>query len=757
MSTAGRYGPREGWLSVALLAMVLWCVVHSVYEAEWADDLDLLVPLTWMMMGVGIAAAKSGLRPWASHVLAAIIAVEAIVERFGNRMTASTWEGKLNELSWHVVTWLDAIVTGGNSRDNVMFAMFMAALSVALGYITAWLVYKQGRGGLAVVICAALLLLHLSYSYSTLNYHFYLLLFFGMLLLVRLELSRRQDFWRSSGLAVQGQVVRNVVVTSAVAIALVLTLARQGPAEQPSELMEPVWSRFLDSWQRGQSHIDRMFGGVQGPPVVVVGLAFGNTMQPRDNFELGTGPVLKIESPRARYWRTMSYAVYSGQGMVSGDVYGDRFEADAQLPIPFGAAEAREELVQRITVLANQSNLVFASDAPVKVDLPTLIEWRETQDDPAVVRLATMLRKGQQYTVTSVASVASEDQLRQAGTQYPPGIEKYLQLPPNVPERVHQLAQEATASAPTPYDKALVIEALLRSLPYETKVPTPPADRDWVDYTLFDVQTGYADSLATSMVVMLRTLGVPARVVTGFAPGTFDENEAAYIVFESEAHAWVEVFFPRLGWINFEPSVLRDLPFRPTEEVSIIIPITDGTFAGESPDMYMEDPYFDGFGEFVPFEMPRNDTPWLIGLGVLGVIILAIVAAWFAMMALLRRGLRGLPWHAQWYGQFRRLAAWAGLGGRDSQTPFEYTSWLENRYPGTGKMVRPIAEVYVHGAYSGQEPGPEELARASRAWEDLRRPLARRVFLRGVIAARERFEELRSEFRERVKRRQSTA
>jgi hypothetical protein len=757
MSPSGRFGPREGWLSVVLLAAVLWCVVHSVYEAEWAENLDLLVPLTWLMMGVGIVAAKSGLRPIAAHGLAVVIGVETIIERFGSRMTAATWEGKLNELSWHIVTWLDAVVNGGNSRDNVMFAMFMAAISVTLAYVTAWLVYKLGRGGLAVIICAALLMLHLSYSYSTLNYHFYLLLFFGMLLLVRLELSRRQNFWATSGLEVQGQVVRNVVITSAVAIGLVLTLARQGPAEQPSAMMEPVWSRVLDAWQRGQSHIDRMFGGVQGPPIVVVGLAFGNTMQPRDNFELGPGPVLKIESPRARYWRTMSYAVYTGQGMVSGDVYGDRFEADAPLPIPFGATEAREEIEQRITVLANQSNLVFASDFPVKVDVPTLIEWRETQEDPAVVRLATMLRKGQQYTVWSAASVASEDQLRKAGDQYPKGMEKYLQLPPNVPERVKQRAEEVTASAQTPYDKALAIEAMLRALPYETKVPTPPADRDWVDYTLFDVQTGYADSLATAMTVMLREVGVPARVVTGFAPGHFDEEEGAYFIFESEAHAWVEVFFPRLGWINFEPSVLRDLPFRPTEETSIILPITDGMFSGDSPDMYMEDPYFDGFGEFVPFEAPRNDTPWIVGLGVVGALIVAVVAAWFAMMALLRRGLRGLPWHAQWYGQFRRLAGWAGLAGRESQTPFEYTTWLETRYPGTGKLVRPITECYVQGAYSGQEPGPEELARASKAWESLRRPLARRVFLRGVIAARDRFEVLRDDIRDRVKRRQAAA
>ena len=753
MSSAGRYGPREGWLSVLLLALVLWCVTHSVYEAEWADNLDLLTPLAWLMMGVGVMAAKSGLRPVAAHVLAVVVGVESIVERFGNRMTASTWEGKLNELSWHVVTWFDAALDGGNSRDNVMFAIFMAAMTVTLGYLTAWLVYKKGRGGAAVILCATLLLLHLSYSYSTLNYHFYLLLFFGMLLLVRLELSRRQRFWETSGLAVQGQVVRNVVVTSAVAIGLVLVLARQGPAEQPSDLMEPVMSRFLDVWQRGQSHVDRLFGGVQGPPIVVVGLAFGNTMQPRDNFELGTGPVLKITAPRSRYWRTMSYAVYTGQGMVSGDVYGDRFEADVPLPLPFGAGEAREEMEQHITVLANQSNLVFSSDAPVRVDVPTLVEWRESQDDPAVVRLATMLRKGQEYTVVSAASVASEDQLRQAGNQYPKGIEKYLQLPPSVPERVRARAEEITASGATPYDKALAVEAYLRALPYETKVPTPPADRDWVDYTLFDAQTGYADSLATSMTVMLREVGVPARVVTGFAPGQLDENEGAYMVFESEAHAWVEVFFPRFGWINFEPSVLRDLPFRPTEDQVVVLPITDGGYLGDPGDMYMDDPYFDSFGEYAPYLNEREDQPWLVGLGVVAGILVLLAAIWFGMMWTLRRGLRGLPWHAQWYGQFRRLAGWAGLAGRASQTPFEYTDWLERRYPGTGKLVRPITECYVQGAYSGHEPGPEELARASKAWDTLRQPLARRVFLRGVIAARERVDELR----EQIKRRRRAA
>ena len=89
------------------------------------------------------------------------------------------------------------------------------------------------------------------------------------------------------------------------------------------------------------------------------------------------------------------------------------------------------------------------------------------------------------------------------------------------------------------------------------------------------------------------------------------------------------------------------------------------------------------------------------------------------------------------------------MAGRSSQTPFEYTEWLEQRYPGTARMVRPINECYVEGAYSGKSPGPEELAKASKAWDNLRRPLARRVFLRGIIAARERFEELREQVNKR--------
>ncbi|MFN8521992.1 MAG: transglutaminaseTgpA domain-containing protein [Chloroflexota bacterium] len=734
--------PIEGWVALILLLTITWCLGHSVQEAEFVPHLEPLIPMGFGAVVFGWLAAQSNLRPRMAHVLSGVLACELTIAVYAATLPPAPWQYRVNDLLYRVNIWFQAAFAGGNNRDNLMFALAMALLIWVLGYTASWLVFRRQLGWVAVGLTLTAQLVHLSYSYQTLNYHFYVQLFASFLLLARIELAQRERFWARARLEVQGSVRRNVVVVSSLAILVAMLLANRAPAEQPTDVLEPAWARVSDTIQRGQSTFDRLFGGVQGPPTVVVGLAFSGTLQPREGFELGTSPVLKIEAPRARYWRTTTYDVYTGQGIASGQVYGDRFEAGQPIPVPFGAGEAREEMEQTITVLAPQSNLVFAADAPIRVSVPTLFEWRDEQFDLAALRLTQLIRRGQQYSVLSAASIATEQQLSGAGTDYPAGIERYLQLPESVPPRVKQAAAELTAQAENPYQKALAIESYLRDLKYDTHVSPPPPDRDWVDYTLFDAKAGYSDYLATSMTVMLRSVGVPARVVSGFAPGEFDENEAAIIVYESEAHSWVEVFFPRYGWINFEPSALRALPFRPTDE-NPIEPI--GALGGGDYGDTL-DPFFEDFGEYLSdagFSLPeRRDLAWVEALGYLAAVLVIAGLAYWIVLSLFRRGIRGLPWHSQWYAQLRRLAAWGGLAGPASQTPHEYTSWLDSRLPGSGRVVRPIADCYVEGTYSGHSPGPETLAKAAAAWEEARGPLARRVLLRGVIATQDRVQRL---------------
>jgi hypothetical protein len=126
-----------------------------------------------------------------------------------------------------------------------------------------------------------------------------------------------------------------------------------------------------------------------------------------------------------------------------------------------------------------------------------------------------------------------------------------------VPSRVKDLAIRLTASVPTPYDRAKAIESYLRTYPYSLDVPHPPSQRDLVDYFLFDLGKGYCDYYASAMVVLSRAAGIPARLAIGYASGDYNLNSKRYVVSEADAHSWVEVYFPGIGWIPFEPTAAQ--------------------------------------------------------------------------------------------------------------------------------------------------------------------------------------------------------
>lgn len=130
-------------------------------------------------------------------------------------------------------------------------------------------------------------------------------------------------------------------------------------------------------------------------------------------------------------------------------------------------------------------------------------------------------------------------QLRSSGDDYPTWIlDRYLALPNDIPSRVLGLARDLTATQPTQYDRALAIETHLRSYAYTLDISTPPPGKDVVDYFLFDLKRGYCDYYATSMVVLARAAGIPARLVVGYATGSYDDQNHRYVVTAADAHSW---------------------------------------------------------------------------------------------------------------------------------------------------------------------------------------------------------------------------
>jgi len=243
---------------------------------------------------------------------------------------------------------------------------------------------------------------------------------------------------------------------------------------------------------------------------------------------------------------------------------------------------------QQVHVLSDQNERVYWTGTFVQADTDMEIAWRIPPPfNPSPARDGDMLgtlTNTSDYNVVSALPQVSIAQLRGAGNDYPPDVtSNYLRLPESVPERVLGLAHEIAEASLTPFDRALAIEAYLRGYPYTLDVKPPPPGQDVVDYFLFTAQKGYCTYYASAMVVLSRAAGLPARIVFGYSSGSYNPTTAQYQVRQENAHAWPEIYFPGIGWVEFEPTASLPEISRP------VVRPAPQPVPGASPDISWKD------------------------------------------------------------------------------------------------------------------------------------------------------------------------
>ena len=294
------------------------------------------------------------------------------------------------------------------------------------------------------------------------------------------------------------------------------------------------------------------------------------------------------------------------------------------------------------------------------------------------------------------------------------------------------LAAGVVAGAPGDAEKASAIEAFLRTYPYSLDVNDAGA-ADPVARFLLERMPGHCEYFASAMVVMLRELGVPARFVEGYTTGTLDPSTGQFVVKELDAHAWVEVYFPLYGWVEFEPTLSQAPIFRIDSEAIVgSFPGEEGELGGDPLGDPREDRDFPADIDLVEGEGGAGVTTFLQTFdprpvaAVLGALLLLLLLA-FARFQLRFRGQPSVD--AAW-GKARLLASYAGYAADPSQTTYEYAAMLGDAVPDAKTPIQDIAEARVRERYTVVGASGDDVDRAVSAWRRLARTLV------GLLPAR---------------------
>ena len=465
---------------------------------------------------------------------------------------------------------------------------------------------------------------------------------------------------------------------------------------------------------------------------------FGSKINQNLRGELKPKVVMRVRSQSPGFWRVLAFDRYTGQGWeISRDdkvmrVNRPEWSYRFFLPTPYTTAQTKP-VIQSYTAVSELPNLIPALAYARELYFPSRAIEVDTEGS---LRSPSGLIEGLTYTVVSEVPYRDRSLLQQASDNYPKTIKNYyLDVSPKIAAKVRQRTEELLATSPKPitssYEKALYLTQALKqrfSIPEDPfGLPTLAENEDLVEAFLFKYKGGYPDHFSTTLTIMLRSIGIPARLVAGFGTGEFNPFTGYYVVKNTDAYAMTEVFFPKYGWFTFDPIPGHELIPQGVEESQ-----TFGVLRQ--------------FWQWVAGWLPSPVSSWLGS--VWNLIIGALSRAIFWLLAILSNGWVGLftglilaialgflgwlGWN-QWrtwryhrwlsglspmesiYQQMLKILGAKGYTKHPAQTPLEYASLSRQHQPlASAEVIEEISQAYVRWRYGGQMPNIKQLRQRLR-------------------------------------------
>lgn len=567
------------WVSIAILFVLVQTLAARLVATTWTPFLSLTHTVTFIAFVIGAALGYTHfsrrIAQWLSFFYMAImlpLVWTLIIDQ------DTSLEEQFSSVAGRLFFSTSDFFTRQPVEDYIFFLVVM---TFTFWFIASWagftLVRNQNYLG-AVIPAAIGMLIIQNYDRGTASRLWFMAVFalLALLLLGRMHFLQNQKAWRERRVFLSPDNSVELSSSMAIAAGLLILVSWTIPASLTSwnsavktwdNMMRP-WRDFADSMESAVSALEAPGGSRRGEffgPELPLGRGF--PLSEAVMFEVDVPDLPFNQKPPRYYWRGRTYDYY-----INGQWYTTSIEREEYTPTTVNPSQVAslEQAPARFVFHTGDAvfSLLYSPAQPIWVSRPgiTFAETEPTDRGIVAWHAYPSLKAGETYQVDAILTNPNLQQLQEAGTEYPAWvIEKYLQLPESFSPRIQQLAEEVTAQAETPYDKVAAVTSYLRdNIEYAPNIPETPGNKSTLEWILFEHKKAFCVYYATSEVLMLRSLGIPARMAVGFAQGSgsVDREEdfegsfvpTEYIVRRQNAHAWPEVYFPGVGWVEFEPT-----------------------------------------------------------------------------------------------------------------------------------------------------------------------------------------------------------
>ena len=749
--------PAEGWLAMALLAVAVYSLVLSIISINQVKYSFILLWSTAIGLLVGLLVAKIPHLPQAMvHLAACLLGYWLSVFLTSALAFHSSWLVLLGSLRTVLANGFANALT---PESDMVFLFYLSFLSFFLGYFGAWLTYRAHLPWLVALVYCSILLINLAYANQGQDQSLLVIVLLTslVLLIARVQLARQLAGWTSEGLYTDRRWLQSItsrfmrIATALAAIALLVSLVL--PALNQPAAGVHLWDNLNNLWTNiTHGQISLQNPGALLQPYQPSANFFGDQLPITGSVDLPTGEVLTYTSNAApQYLEGFTYDYFDGHTWTS-TVPGQGRNYPAGASIPPDLQGDFDQATTNVTIEQppdGSQNYIFAPYEPISFNVDTTLygtpfttAWTQTN----------ALTQGEQYQVNSLIPAATAQDLSLVplpnGKQYIWLNDRnysilqqyYLQIPADLSPTVRDTALEWTQGADNAYTAVEMLQNHLNDATqfvYSVSNPPIPANVDAVSW-LLKTHQGFCTYYATAMTIMARILGIPARVVSGFSQGHFDAQRKVWAVDGSDAHSWVQVYFPDYGWFSFDPtpgyaanSPAQPQPAPPPVSTQPPARSTPTRSTGSGNPSHPTTPGSGSGANGTPLNAAARRNLLLdLSLALFFCLLLALSVGIFRYWR--RKPSASLSFVSLIYWRVCRLATWAGFAPQKWQTPYEYSRALVRHFPQAAAPLRRLTNLYVRERWAAPRdmPYPAEKDDLARHWPHLRRTLVRLLFLR---------------------------